>query len=79
MNPNLTVSYMAEQTSRARLDRVAAHGCLVDEATAARSRATAPARLPVVVGAALVRLGERLQGTAQPDSTTDASPALAAR
>ncbi len=79
MTPNLTVSYMAEQTSRMRLDRVAAHGCLADEAAAARSQPTAPARLPVMIGAALVQLGERLQGTAQPIGATDPSPALAAR
>lgn len=69
MNPNLTVSYMAEQTSRKRLDRVAAHGWLADEATAILSQANPPARLPVVVGAVLIRLGEWLQGTAVPTST----------
>jgi len=79
MTPNLTVSYMAEQTGRTRLDRLAAHGWMVDEAAAARSQAHRPARFPVMIGAALVRLGERLQGTAQPIDVTDASPALAAR
>ena len=79
MTPNLTVSYMAEQTSRTRLDRVAAHGCLADEAAAARSQAPRPTQLASMVGAVLVRLGERLQGAAQPAGTAAASAARAAR
>ena len=71
MAPNFTLGYVAKQTTLARLDGVAARGWLAHEAVAARSRRTRSARLPVVLGAALVRLGERLQGTARPN---DAAP-----
>ena len=64
MTPNITVSYMAEQINRGRLDGLAARGWLADEAAAKRSRATGPAQASAILGAALVRLGERIQGTA---------------
>ena len=69
MSPNLTVGYMAEQTNRGRLDGVAARGWLADEAAAARSRAARRAPVPARLGAALIRLGERIQGIAQPACT----------
>ena len=65
MTPNVTVGYMAEQINRGRLDSVAARAWMVDEAHAAGSHAMEPARVLVILGAALVRLGERMQGTAR--------------
>ena len=64
MTPNLTVSSMAEQINRGRLDSTAARGWLAEEAAAKRSHATGPAQVAEILGAALVRLGERIQGTA---------------
>jgi hypothetical protein len=66
MTPNLTVMYMAEQINRGRLDGVAARGWLADEAAAKRSRTTGPAQVPAMLGAALIRLGEWIQGTMRP-------------
>ena len=66
MTPNLTVGYMAEQINRERLDDVAARGWLADEAAANRCHAAGPAQARVIVGAALIRLGEWLRGTARP-------------
>ena len=72
MSPNLTVGYMAEQTNRGRLDGVAARGWLADEAAATRSRATRPALASAMLGAALIRLGERIHGAPQvADAPTD--------
>ena len=79
MTPNLTIGYMAAQTDRGRLDRVATHGWLADEAAATRPRVTRSARLLVLLGAALVRLGDRLQGTARPVGTVARPAALPAR
>jgi hypothetical protein len=79
MSPNLTISYMAEQINRGRLDGVAARGWLADEAAAKRSRALGPAQAPVILGAALVRLGERIQGMMRPASTPVDATALRAR
>ncbi len=62
MTPNLTIGYMAEQTNRERLDSVAARGWMVDKAAAIRSRGSRSAPLSATIGAALVRLGQRLQG-----------------
>jgi hypothetical protein len=79
MTPNLTVGYMAEQINRGRLDGVAARGWLTDEAAAQRSRATGPAQVPAKLGAALIRLGEWIQGTVRPASTRTDQAALPAR
>ena len=65
MNPNLTVGYMAGQINRERLDGVASRGWLAEEAAAIRSRAVPPAQVPAMLGAALIRLGERIQGRSQ--------------
>jgi hypothetical protein len=65
MTPNFTVGYMAEQINRERLDGVAARGWLAEEADATRSRAAQPAQVPAMLGAALIRLGERIQGRSQ--------------
>ena len=63
---------MAEQINRERLDGVAARGWLAEEAAATRSRAAPPAQVPAMLGAALIRLGERIQGVAQvADAPTD--------
>ena len=62
MSPNLTIGYMAEQTNRGRLDSVAARGWMADEAAAIRSRSRRPTPLLATLGAALVRLGECIQG-----------------
>jgi hypothetical protein len=78
MTPNLTVGYMAEQINRGRLDGVAARGWLADEA-ATRSRATRLAPVLVILGAALVRLGEWTQGTARHAGTWADSAALPGR
>jgi hypothetical protein len=69
MTPNLTVGYMAEQINRGRLDGVAARGWLADEAAATRSRATQPAPVLVMLGAALVGLVAWIQGTTRPAGT----------
>jgi hypothetical protein len=79
MTPNLTVGYMAEQINRARLDSVAARGWLADEAAARRSRATQSAPVLVMLGAALVRLGAWIQGTARHASTWADPAALPGR
>ena len=79
MTPNLTVGYMAEQINRGRLDGVAARGWLAEEAAANRSRATEPALVPAILGAALVRLGERIQGNARPVGPSVDPTALPAR
>ena len=79
MTPNLTVGYMAEQINRGRLDGVAARGWLADEAAATHSRATRPASVLVILGAALVRLGEWIQGTARHAGTWADSAALPGR
>jgi hypothetical protein len=68
MSPNLTPSYMAEQINRGRLDGVAARGWLAEEAAATRSRATRPVQVPAVLGAALIRLSERIRRDARPVS-----------
>jgi hypothetical protein len=78
MNPNVTVGYMAEQINRGRLDSVAARGWLADEA-ATRSRATRPAPGLVILGAALVRLGGWIQGTARHAGTWADPAALPGR
>ena len=69
MSPNLTIGYMAEQTNRGRLDGVAARGWMADEAAAIRSRSRRPTPLLATLGAALVRLSERLQGMPQTATT----------
>ncbi len=79
MTPNVTVGYMAEQINRGRLDDVAARGWLAEEAAATHSRATETAPVLVILGVALVRLGERIQGTARPAGTPANPAALAAR
>ena len=79
MTPNLSVGYMAEQINRGRLDSVAARGWMVDEAYAAGLHATEPARVLVILGAALVRLGERMQGTARYAGTWPDPAALPVR
>ena len=79
MDPNLAVGYMAEQIGRGRLDDVAARGWLTAEAAARRPRAERLGRLPSVLGAALVRLGERLQGAAAPAGAAADPAALPAR
>jgi hypothetical protein len=79
MTPNLTVGYMAEQINRERLDGVAARGWLADEAAAARVGATGPAAVSATLGAALVRLGERIQGTARRAGTLADPAALPVR
>ncbi len=79
MTSNLTVAYMAEQIDRGRLDGVAARGWLAAAAAPSRSRAKGPARVPMVLGAALVRLGERIQGTARCAGTFTDPAALPAR
>ena len=66
MNPNLDVGYMTEQITRGRLDGAAARGWLAEEAAATRPRVARSAQPLVILGAALVRLGGRLQGTAGP-------------
>lgn len=65
MSPNLTVGYMAEQINRGRLDSVATRGWLADEAAKVCTRATASAWVQENLGAALIRLGERVQGTSR--------------
>ena len=79
MNPNITVSYMAEQINRGRLDDVAARGSLIDEAYAAGSHPLGPVPVPVILGAALIRLGEWIQGTVRPSPTLAEPAALSAR
>ena len=63
MSPNLTVGFMAEQVNRERLDGRASRGWLAEEA--AVTRATRPAQVPALLGAALMRLGARIYGVAQ--------------
>ena len=70
MTPNLTIGYMAEQTNRGRLDGIAARGWMADEAAAIRSRSRRCAPLSGTLGAALVHLGERLQGMPQTADTS---------
>ena len=64
MTPDLTVVFMTEQINQERLDGLAARGWLAEQAAAKRSHATGPARVAEILGAALVRLRERIQGTA---------------
>jgi hypothetical protein len=66
MSHNLEVRYMTEQITRGRLDGTAARGWLAAEATASRPRTKRSDRLASVLGAAFIRLGGRLQGTARP-------------
>jgi len=77
MTPNLTVGYMAEQINRGRLDSVAARGWLTEELAATHSRAIEIALANL--GAALVRLGERMQRNARPVGPSVDPTALAAR
>jgi hypothetical protein len=79
MISNLTVGYMAEQINRGRLDGLAARGWLADQAAATSSRATAPAQARGKLGAALVRLGTWLQGTARTADAPADPAALPAR
>src|SRR5215213_5902292 len=79
MSPNVTVGYMAEQINRERLDSVAARGWQADQAAATRSRRTGTALVRANLGAALVRVGERIQGMAQSTGTPVDPTALAAR
>ena len=79
MTPNLMVGYMAEQINRERLDDVAARGWLADEAAAKRGRAAGLTRASVIRGAALIRLGERLQGTVRPAGAPADHAALPSR
>jgi len=79
MTPNLTVGYMAEQINRGRLDGLAARGSLVDEVAAKRLRATGPTSVPAILGAALIRLGERVQRTGRHVNTLAGPAALTPR
>ena len=79
MTPNLTVGLMAEQIHRERLDGVAARGWLADEAAACRSHARRSPRVAVVLGAAFVRLGERMHGTPRSTGTPVSQTAAPAR
>ena len=79
MTPNLTVGYMADQINRGRLDGAAARGWLADEAATKRSPAMGPARAQLILGAALIRLGEWIQGTARQAGTMADPAALPAR
>ncbi len=69
MTPNLTVSYMAEQVNRVRLDGVAARGWLAEQAAANCSNSTGPATAPLILGAALIRLREWIRGAVRPART----------
>jgi len=72
MSPNLTVGYMAEQINRERLDYIASRGWLAVEAAVTRSGAARPALVPAKLGAALMRLGDRIHRVAQvADAPTD--------
>ena len=72
MSPNLTVGYMAEQINRERLDGIASRGWMAAEAAVTRSRAARPGHLPAILGAALLRLGDRIHGVVQvADAPTD--------
>lgn len=79
MTPNLTIGYMAEQINRERLDGVAARGWLADEAAAKRPSAAGPAQVAEILGAALIRFGERIQGTVPSPGTSAHPGALRAR
>lgn len=79
MNPNLTVSYMAEQISRERLDKVAARGWLADEAAAKCSHATGPVQAQAILGAALVRFGFRIRRRVQTNEMSADPVAFLAR
>jgi hypothetical protein len=79
MTPNLTVGYMAEQINRERLDDVAARGWLADEAAANRGHAAGLAQAPVILGAALIRLGEWILETMRPAGTPADPGAFPAR
>jgi hypothetical protein len=79
MSPNVTVGYMAEQINRERLDGVAARGWQADQAAASHSRRTRVAPVLANLGAALIRVGERIQGMAQSAGTPVDSTTLAAR
>jgi predicted Zn-dependent protease len=79
MNPNLLVSYMAEQINRGRLDNVAARGWLADEVAAKCSHAKGPAQVSALLGAALVRLRERILRISQTNETSADHVALPAR
>ncbi len=79
MTPNLTVGYMAEQINRGRLDGMAARSWLADQGAATGPSAMEPARLQAILGAARVRLGERLRGTAHPPGTLADPAALPTR
>jgi hypothetical protein len=79
MTPNVTVGYMAEQINRGRLDGEATRDWLAVEAARKRARASGPATMPAMLGAVLIRLGERMQGTAQHLSTSADSPVPSVR
>ncbi len=79
MIPDLTVVFMTEQINRGRLDSTAARGWMAEQAAAARVGATGPAEVAATVGAALVRLGERIQGTARRAGTLADPAALPVR
>jgi hypothetical protein len=79
MTPNLTVGYMAEQINRGRLDGVAARGWLADEAAAKRSHGTGSSQVSAILGAVLVRLGERIKGISQTNCTPADPVALPVR
>jgi hypothetical protein len=70
---------MAEQINRERLDGVAARGWQADLAAASHSRRTGTATVLANLGAALIRVGGRIQGMAQSAGTQVDPTALAAR
>jgi hypothetical protein len=79
MSPNVAVGYMAEQINRERLDGVAARGWQADRAAASHCRRTGTAPVLANLGAALIRVGERIQGIAQSAGTPVDPTALATR
>jgi hypothetical protein len=66
MDTNLTAHFMATQKARAQLDARAARGWNVEQALATRAHASGATGLRRVVGEALIRTGERLQGLPRP-------------
>lgn len=79
MNPNITVGYMAEQINRERLNGLATRSSRIEEAYTASSQPVSPAQVPLILGAALIRLGAWIQGTVRSAGTPAEPVALAAR
>ena len=66
MEPKLNARYLEIRADLARLPAQAERGWLIDQAAAAQPRRSGAFSIRHLVGAALISIGERVQGTAGP-------------